>query len=100
MPRRVYPIPQRISDVEEVMKRKNDLGLWLALVVGIQTAAITVAGMLLDAGEKTIVWLIFGTIVAFGLAGLRGQAVGLGRIIDILEEIRQGGSTRNPPVDK
>ena len=82
------------------MKREKDLGLLLALVVGIQTAAITVAGLFLDVGEKTVVWLIFGVIAAIGLASLRGQAAGLGRIIDILEEIRQDGSAQHPQVDK
>ena len=81
------------------MKREKDLGLLLALVVGIQTAGITVLGLLLDIGEKTVVWLIFGVVVAIGLASLRGQATGLGRIVDILEEIRKDRSARHPQVE-
>lgn len=82
------------------MKREKDFGLLLALVVGIQTAGITVLGLFLDIGEKTVIWLIFGVVVALGLASLRGQATGLGRIVDILDEIRKNGVARHPQVDK
>ncbi len=82
------------------MKREKDFGLLLALVVGIQTAGITVLGLFLDIGEKTIVWLIFGVVVAIGLASLRGQAAGLGRIVDILDEIRKDGLVRHLQPDE
>lgn len=77
------------------MKREKDFGLLVTLMIGIQTAAITVVGLLLDAGEKTILWLIFGAVVAIGLASLRGQAAGLGRITEILEQIREDRSARH-----
>jgi len=82
------------------MKREKDFGLLVTLMIGIQTAGITVLGLLLDAGEKTILWLIFGAIVAIGLATLRGQAAGLGRILEILEQIREDRSAGDPQFDK
>jgi hypothetical protein len=82
------------------MRRVREFGLLLALVVGIQTAGIAIFGLVLDIGEKTVVWLIFGVIVAIGLAGLRGQAEGLGQIIEILEDIRKDSSAQHPKLDE
>jgi hypothetical protein len=82
------------------MKRVREFGLLIALVVGIQTAGVAILGLVLDIGEKTVVWLIFGVIVAIGLAGLRGQAAGLGQIIEILEDIRKDNSAQHPKLDE
>ena len=70
------------------MKRERDLSLFVALIVGIQTVGIAIAGLFLNVGEKAVLWLIFGAVVALGLAMLRGQATGLGRIMDALNEIQ------------
>ncbi|NIS68673.1 MAG: hypothetical protein GTO12_06880 [Proteobacteria bacterium] len=82
------------------MKGERDFSLFVALVVGIQTAGIAVAGLFLKVGEKAILWLIFGAIVAIGLAILRGQAAGLGRIMDILAEIRADRPPHHPETKK
>ncbi len=82
------------------MKGERDFSLFVALVVGIQTAGIAVAGLFLKVGEKAVLWLIFGAIVAIGLALLRGQAAGLGRIMDILAEIRADRPTHHPETNK
>jgi len=82
------------------MKPEKDFSLFVALIVGLQTAGIAIAGLVLKVGEKAVLWLIFGAIVAIGLAILRGQAAGLGRIMDILAEIRTDRPTQPPKVDK
>ncbi|NIQ37656.1 MAG: hypothetical protein GTN81_03595 [Proteobacteria bacterium] len=80
------------------MKQEKDFSLFVALVVGLQTAGIALAGLFLKVGEKAVLWCIFGAVVAIGLALLRGQAAGLGRIMDILAEIRSNRDLPRPAV--
>lgn len=82
------------------MRGEKDFGLFVALIVGVQTAVIAIAGLLLKVGEKAVLWLIFGAIVAIGLAVLRAQAAGLGRIMEALGEIRADQSLRLPQKDE
>jgi hypothetical protein len=89
-------VAKRHFEGEDMVKRERDLSLFVALVVGIQTVGIAVAGLFLNVGEKAVLWLIFGAVVALGLAMLRGQAAGLGRIMDALEEIQERQSAQHP----
>jgi hypothetical protein len=82
------------------MRKERDFSLLVTLIVGVQIAGITVLGLLLDVGEKTVLWLIFGAIVSIGLANLRGQAAGLGRLVDTPERIHGEGEAPYPQVEK
>jgi len=90
---------RRHFEGEDMVKQERDLSLFVALIVGIQTVGIAVAGLFLNIGEKAVLWLIFGAVVALGLAMLRGQAVGLGRIMDALNEIQGRQSAQHPPSE-
>jgi hypothetical protein len=59
---------------------------WLvALFVGVKVLVIAGVGVLLNLNETTVLWLIFGAVIAIGLSVLRGQAAGVGRLIDDVE---------------
>ena len=45
-------------------------------------------GSNLELRSTTILWLILSAIVAIGLAGLRGQAAGIGHVTDDIEHIK------------
>jgi len=82
------------------MRKERDFSLLVTLIVGVQIAGITVLGLLLDVGEKTVLWLIFGAIVSIGLANLRGQAAGLGRLVDTPERIDGEREARHPQIER
>lgn len=66
----------------------RDLG-WFVTVSSVGTiGVIGWAGTKTEFASTTILWLIFGAIVTVGLAGLRGQATGIGRVIDDLDHIK------------
>ena len=60
---------------------------------------ISVVGLglssLKDVSTNTILWFIFSAVVGIGLASHRGQAAGLGEIIDILRQIREDTRLRS-----
>lgn len=72
------------------MKRKApDLGWLVTLSVLGTTVVIGLVGSGLGAEPRTALWFVVGAVLAVGLALLRGQAAGLGEIIDLLLEIRE-----------
>jgi len=70
------------------MREKRDSGGFVTAMLAVSVAVIAFAGAQTDISEKTILWLIFGAVIAIGRASLAGQATGLGEIIDLLRELR------------
>ena len=64
------------------------LGWVVMLRTLVGTGLVGWAGSSLELASTTILWLILGAIMTIGSAGLQGQAAGLGRLIDDLEQLK------------
>jgi hypothetical protein len=69
---------------------RMDAGDWFVLIsLVIQGAAIYAIGEWLELGEASTLLLILAAVVVIGLAQLRGQAAGLGRLIDQMGQLKE-----------
>ena len=74
------------------MERKRGIHFGHALLFLGATAAIGFAGSALQLSSPTVLWLIFGAVVAMGLGLIEQQEIRLGKIIELLERIRAEAS--------
>ena len=67
---------------------------FVGLSVALRMLVIAGIGTFLELSETTVLWLIFGAVIAIGLSALRGQAAGLGKLLDEVGIIRESVAER------
>lgn len=72
--------------MKETMYDELFLEIWVTLPIVASTLIVGAFGRLFNVTVETILWLIFGAVISIGVAALRGQVAGLGKIIDLLQE--------------